>query len=112
MKVVYYANYFVYFEQGRTELLRTIGLAYTELEKMGYILPVIEAHAKYYKSASYDHPIIELNYEVRDSETNQLIAMGYTIHSFVNTSNRKPTRALKIFIDMIEKALNIEENPL
>ncbi len=123
MNAVYYANYFIYFEQGRTELLRTIGLAYTELEKMGYILPVIEAHARYFKSAAYDHPInvitilrsvptakIEIEYEVRDSETDQLIATGYTIHGFVKANTRKPTRAPKSFIDLIEKALSLKEN--
>lgn len=119
MKVVYYANYFVFFESGRSELLRSIGLPYTELEKMGYLLPVIEANAKYYKSAAYDDSIdvltmlkelptarIKLEYEVRNSETNELIAEGYTVHSFVKSDTRKLTRAPEIFLKTLETALN------
>ncbi|MDP2208715.1 MAG: thioesterase family protein [Bacteroidota bacterium] len=119
MNVVYYSNYFVYFESGRTELLRSIGLPYTELEKMGYILPVIEANAKYYKSAAYDDVItvittlkelptarIKLDYEIRDNKTNELIAEGYTVHSFVKSETRKPTRAPEIFLKTLETAFN------
>ncbi len=119
MNVVYYSNYFVYFESGRTELLRSIGLPYTEFEKMGYILPVIEAYAKYYKSAAYDDLInvitilkelpaarIKLDYEIRDNKTNELIAEGYTVHSFVKSETRKPTRAPEIFLKTLETAFN------
>lgn len=119
MNVVYYANYFVFFESGRTELLRSIGLPYTELEKMGYILPVIEANARYYKPASYDDSIdvltmlkelptarIKLEYEVRDNKTNELIAEGYTVHSFVKSDTRKPARPPEIFLKTLETAFN------
>ncbi len=116
MKVVYYANYFVYFESGRSELLRSIGLPYSELEKLGYILPVIEAYAKYYKSASYDDILeiktileknnyikIKLSYEVRTHSNGELIAEGYTIHGFIDSKTKKPKRAPEIFIKAIEK---------
>jgi acyl-CoA thioester hydrolase len=119
MGIVHHANYFVYFETGRTELLRSLGLPYSELEKLGYILPVIEANAKYYKSVAYDHSVdiittlrdmpavkIRLEYEVKDSETNELIAEGYTVHSFVNSETRKPTRAPDVFLNAIEKPFN------
>ncbi len=119
MNVVYYSNYFVFFESGRTELLRSIGLPYTELEITGYILPVIEAYAKYYKPATYDDLInvitilkelptarIKLEYEIRDNKTNDLIAEGYTIHSFVKSFTRKPSRAPEIFLKTLETALN------
>lgn len=116
MKVVYYANYFVYFESGRSELLRSIGLPYAELEKLGYILPVIEAYAKYYKPASYDDLLeikttleknnnikIKLTYEVRTKANGELIAEGYTIHGFLDSKTKKPRRAPEIFINAIEK---------
>ncbi|HXG37184.1 MAG TPA: thioesterase family protein, partial [Bacteroidota bacterium] len=54
MKFVYYAKYFEYFEQGRSDLLRAIGLPYPEIEKLGIFLPVIEAFARYRKPAKYD----------------------------------------------------------
>lgn len=123
MNVVYYSNYFVFFESGRTELLRSIGLPYTELEKMGYILPVIEANAKYFKSAAYDDLIdvitilkelptarIKLEYEVRDNKTNELIAEGYTVHSFVLSETRKPTRPPSIFLKLLESAFTDSRN--
>ncbi len=119
MNVVYYSNYFVYFESGRTELLRSIGLPYTQLENMGYILPVVEAYAKYYNSASYDDLIdvitilkelptsrIKLEYEVRNTHTSELIAEGYTIHGFLKSDTRKPTRSPEIFLKTVKTAFN------
>src|SRR2546426_9501538 len=54
MGVVYYANYFVWFEVGRTDLLRNSGSTYRDLEAEGISLPVIEAHCEYLRSACYD----------------------------------------------------------
>ncbi|HEX9658101.1 MAG TPA: thioesterase family protein [Bacteroidota bacterium] len=106
MKFVYYGRFFEYFEQGRSDLLRELGLPYPEIEAMGLILPVIEAHADYKKAARYDEllrvvtsmkekPIarVRIDYQVfRDGEED-LLAEGYTIHSFVTASTGKPTRA-------------------
>jgi acyl-CoA thioester hydrolase len=54
MQVVYYANYLEYFERSRTEMLRSIGFPYSEMEKMGFFLPVREANLTYHSSACYD----------------------------------------------------------
>ena len=54
MGVVYYANYFMLFERARTELLRLNGLSYKEIEEQGFMLPVLDAHAKYHRPARYD----------------------------------------------------------
>ncbi len=57
--VVYYANYLRYFEMGRTELLRELGLTYRELEdKDGVILAVVEANLRYHASAHYDDLLV------------------------------------------------------
>jgi len=116
MKMVYYAKYFEYFESARSDLLRKIGLPYPEIEHMGYFLPVIEAHAKYYKSAQYDDLIVvktmlnekplarvRLMYEIR-SKSGDLLAEGYTVHSFVSIKTQKPTRAPDRFLEAIENA--------
>ncbi|HLI04257.1 MAG TPA: thioesterase family protein [Terracidiphilus sp.] len=59
MGIVYYANYLVWFELGRVELLRSLGLAYSRLERdHGCILPVIEAHCRYRSPARYDDEIL------------------------------------------------------
>jgi acyl-CoA thioester hydrolase len=82
---------------------------------MGIFLPVIEAHATYRRPARYDEQLeivtmlrempvarVRLDYEVcREGET-EPIADGYTIHSFVNSSSGKPTRAPAQFIERIE----------
>src|SRR5688572_19084051 len=54
MGIVYYANYFIWFEVGRTDLLRSGGWSYKEMEVDGYSLPVVEAHSEYRQSARYD----------------------------------------------------------
>lgn len=59
MNVVYYANYLVWFEIGRVELLRSLGLAYSNMEKdHGLVLPVIEASCRYRSPARYDDQIL------------------------------------------------------
>jgi acyl-CoA thioester hydrolase len=59
MGLVYYANYLVWFELGRVELLRSLGLAYSRLETdHGCILPVIEASCRYKSPARYDDEIL------------------------------------------------------
>ena len=57
MGVVYHPNYFLYFETGRTELLREAGLAYSELEKSGIFLVVTEASCTYRSAARYDEEL-------------------------------------------------------
>src|SRR5688572_6809365 len=57
MGVVYYANYLVWFEVARAELLRTLGWSYREMEETGVFLPVIEAHCQYLRPARYDDEI-------------------------------------------------------
>lgn len=111
MGVVYNAVFLVYFEVGRTELMRKVGLAYTEFERNGYHLPLTEAHVKYLHPAFYDDeliveakikpeykPLLEFEYNIFRNETT--IVTGSTIHSFINT-NMKSVKPPKIFIDTI-----------
>jgi acyl-CoA thioester hydrolase len=118
MKMVYYAKYFEYFESGRSNLLRDLGLPYPEIERLGYFLPVVEAHARYYKSARYDdlvqvttmlkeRPVakIRLEYRIHNVDTNELLAEGYTLHSFVSAATLKPKRAPEQFLEAIERGI-------
>ena len=57
MGVVYYANYLVWFEVARTDLLRAVGWTYREMEHAGVSLPVIESHCEYHRPARYDDEI-------------------------------------------------------
>src|SRR5437763_12373577 len=98
MGIVYYANYLVWFEIGRVELLRSLGLAYSQMEKdHKLILPVVEANCRYRAPARYDDEILietrpallrgsvlKFAYRIlrEDPVTNErkLIAEGETIH--------------------------------
>lgn len=101
MGVVYYANYFVWMEIGRTNLLREAGLTYKELEKSGVILPVAKACAKYVASSYYDDdiavhstvtvlsgPRIRIDYRIY-REDDKLVCVGYTEHAFMSLETRK-----------------------
>jgi len=118
MKTAYYGRYFEYFEQGRSDLLRNIGMPYSQVEEMGLLLPVIEAHAVYKKPARYDDEIqvvtylrekpvarVRIDYEVLRTGDPDPIAEGYTIHTFVNATTGKPTRAPGQFLEVIERAM-------
>ena len=54
MGVVYHANYFVWFESVRIQLLDDLGLPYNDLEERGYFLPVLECRAKFLQPAHFD----------------------------------------------------------
>lgn len=106
MGVVYYANYFVYFERARNELLKQAGFPYSEMEKDGFMLPVLEARCNYYISAHYDDNLVILawfeNFKgprvtifCEVYRGNDLLVKGYTTHSFVNVLTRKPVRPPK-----------------
>ncbi len=115
MGVVYYSNYFVWMEVGRTNLLRNNGLSYKELEKEGYALPVLKAYAEYLNSAYYDEEIIiksklkelkgpkfTIDYEIYNSE-NLLLAKGYTEHVFVSKETKRVIKPPQKFIELINK---------
>ena len=117
MKMVYYGRYFEYFEQSRSDLLRKMGLPYPEIERLGFYLPVIEAHANYMKPARYDDALrvtamvrvlpmarIRIEYEVRGEAERELLATGHTVHSFVNATTGKPTRAPELFLKKFSSA--------
>ena len=119
MRFVYYGKFFEYFEQGRSDLLRGVGLPYGQIEEMGLYLPVIEAHASYRRAARFDDLLnvmtclkeipaarVRIDYEVFKEGEGALLADGYTIHSFVNAATGKPTRAPGQFRDAIEQEMN------
>jgi len=101
MGQAYYGNYFRWFEIGRTEFFRALGLAYREIEERGILLPVSETHAKYSAPAFYDETIvietavdpsvragIKFDYRIFREDGRTLLAEGYTKHAFVDASGR------------------------
>ena len=109
MGIVYYANYLIWFEIGRVELLRSLGLAYSQLEtEHECILPVVEATCRYRAPARYDDEILietrpallrqsvlKFAYRIlrkaKDGEMPALLAEGETIHVVCDDQlNKKP----------------------
>ena len=99
MGVAYHANYFVWFEVGRTDWLRTCGVTYRDLEAEGFLLPVIEAHCEYRASARYDDDLritsaarlvspvrVAFDYEITGPAAT--IATGHTVHATLDRQGR------------------------
>jgi len=111
MGIAYNSHFLTWFEVGRTEFLRELGLSYREIEQNGFMLPVIEAGIKYLKPVRYDDVLtivttlgrkpgarILLEYEaLRGRET---VANGFTEHAFTNAALQpvKPARELLLIL--------------
>ena len=113
MGVVYYANYLVWFEVARTDLLRESGWNYREMEGDGFSLPVIEARCAYLQSAKYDDELevrttggmvspvrMKFNYEVVRTADHGVMAVGSTVHATLDRAGkpcRLPERVRALF---------------
>ena len=104
MGVVYHANYFQYFEVGRTDLIREYGKTYATLEAEGVLLPVVELDARFHLPARYDDVLlietrvtdvtvvrVRFAYTIRRQGDDGLIAEGSTVLASV-TSGGRPQR--------------------
>ena len=111
MGIVYYSRYYEYFEEARTELLASIGLDVTEVEKKGIKLPVISSHCDYKKGAKFEQNILvktsivsepksklHIDYRVFIENEKDYIVSGYTEHAFVNERGQA-IRAPKMILD-------------
>lgn len=101
MGVVYYANYLVWFEVARADLLRSLGWTYREMEESGISLPVIEARCEYKAPARYDDEIVirtegwmrspvrmEFAYRIERQRDGVLSASGMTMHAALGGDGR------------------------
>ncbi len=117
MGLAYYGHYLTWFEVGRTEYIRDTGIAYSESEKSGLRLPVIEAGVKYLKPAYYDDVLtikayfvskpglrLKIDYEIWRDDTR--LATGFTEHVFTDENlkpKRPPKKLLNNLIEQWEK---------
>ena len=101
MGVAHHASYFAWMEAARTELLRKTGLSYRAFEEKGFHLPVREAYCRYRTSLRYDDVMtieaallelggasLKIGYKIYKKGENELIAEGYTLHPFIDTSGK------------------------
>ena len=103
MGVVYHGNYAQYFEMGRVEWLRNLGVSYKSMEEAGIMLPVVSLTMNYKKPARYDDLLtiktilkkqdgvkIEFDYEIYN-EKQELLTTGYSMLVFVDMKSGRPT---------------------
>ena len=113
MGYMYYGNYATFYEVGRVEMLRSLGLTYKSMEDSGIIMPVINLKCNYIKPAFYDEEItvkvfidkmpslrIHFRYELYN-ESDDLINMGETTLVFINQELNKACLPSKEFIDKL-----------
>ena len=116
MGIVYYANYLRWFELGRSEFLRQIGLPYLNIENQGFRFPVIEVNCRYGNSARYDDVIqietglgelgrasLSFGYRITRQAEQNLLATGTTKHACVDPIG-KVTRIPSILLDAVRAA--------
>jgi len=104
MGVVYHGNYAQFFELGRTEWLRNLGVTYKDMEISGIMLPVISLKCNFIKSAKYDDiltietflkkkPMVKIEFEYKIiNQKDELICTGSSVLAFMNMKNGRPRR--------------------
>jgi len=113
MGYVYYGNYAAFYEVGRVDALRQLGLTYKELENQGVMMPVLENHSEYISPAVYDDKLtiktiikerpavrIKFHYEIYN-EDEKLIHRGETLLVFVNMKSSRPCRMPEVMAQLL-----------
>ncbi len=114
MGYMYYGNYAEFYEVGRVEMLRSLGLTYSDMEESGIKMPVMELNCKYLKPALYDEEItinvimdkmpgvrIHFRYELFN-EKKELINTGETLLVFINMKTNRPCKPSQDFLDKLK----------
>jgi len=108
----HHSNYIIYYEFGRVEALRSLGMSYKELEASGVMMPVIDSGSKYIKPALYDDlikvkviipsmPTVRMRFEYKLFVGDVLINEGHTTLAFVNMKTGKPMRAPESMLKLL-----------
>lgn len=116
MAVVHHANYYVYFEVAREDLIKEYGISYNNLEKSGIMMPLVETHCRYMDAAKYDDNLIiesyieelspikvKVQYIVRREEDNAILAKGSTLQTFVDKETFKITNLKRSHLEIWKK---------
>ncbi len=115
MGYMYYGNYAEFYEVGRVEMLRSLGMTYRGMEEAGIIMPVLEMQCKYLKPARYDEEItvkvilekmpgvkIRFKYELFNERV-QLINEGETTLAFIDSKRNRPCLPPPEFLDKLKQ---------
>lgn len=117
MGYVYNGNYAQYYEVGRVEMLRSLGMTYVSMEQSGVMMPLLELKCKFIKPALYDQELtikttvkdrpgvrIHFDYEIYN-EDQELINIGSTILVFFDIIKKKPCSPPDNFMEKLGKYL-------
>ncbi len=115
MGIVHHSNYVKFFEAARTEWLRAAGLTYAEMERRGVMMPIVEVNIRYKQPAYYDELIaitvtvdelpqarMIFHYDIK-GEDGRTIAHGSTTLGFIDSITRRPQRAPKWLMEVLER---------
>lgn len=121
MGVVHHANYIRWFETGRVEFLRSIGITLTEMMSDGILFPLTEIKAKFLHSAKFDEDLeletipveltkvkMEFKYKLRRQSDGELLVKGYSQNVFTNAATGKISRLPEKYFEKMENAINEE----
>lgn len=113
---VYHTHYLDYFEEARTEALRSFGLAYRELEESGVIMPVTEVEMRFRGAARYDDLLavetsfpeeprtrVGIEYSVRRADEEEVLVTGRVELCFLDADRERPVRAPRSIRDVFER---------
>jgi acyl-CoA thioester hydrolase len=120
MGFVYHANYFKWFEVGRSEMFRSIGIPYKSIESKGVFLPLSEMHCKFNAPSQYDDILVietsidmryragmKFDYQIFSENGDKLLASGYTKHACVDSGGRV-VRPPKFLMDCIAESADAD----
>ena len=116
MGVVYHGNYFIWFEIARISMLDALGMPYRQLEAEGYLLPVLEIHAKFQKPCYFDDrvqvtcriiepPRLKIRIEYEVNKGGILCSTGCSQHVFT-TPQGKAIKPPELFMDSLRRQMN------
>lgn len=109
MKIAHHSNHIIWFENARIEFMEQLGILYSELEKQGYLMPVVEVNVQYFQPALFSDSLkittsimekpgarLRFDYQIFNCD-DALICRGYSLHGFMNMEKRaiKPPKVLR-----------------
>lgn len=115
MGFAYYGNYPQYYEVGRADAMRQLGMTYRQMEEKGIVMPIVDMHIKYIRPARYDDlltiktmvpglPVsrMHFDYEIYN-EAGTLLNKGYTVLAFLKKETGKPCGAPDWFLEKLKE---------
>ena len=121
MGVVHHANYIRWFETGRVEYLRSIGITLTEMIEDGFLFPITEVRVKYLHSAKFDDELVlettaleltkvkmEFDYIISRRSDGTVLVKGYSENVFTSTQTGKISKLPEKYFSKLEEAMTKE----